>query len=309
MLTRRVLGVAVIVLTMAGALAVAVRNTPTADASSRSTAAHRSATSHRAGAAPELASSSVSPAASAEEVVASPIAPDARAAVAGPFVLADAGNSILYDAEPAIAAMLGDGRFFPHTIGGFGISVRPDVWRPVFGSDVVADDPAVVVVLLGNRDFPAALSDPDGYRAELDESVRLLASRGARILWLGLPPLPPSPTDELGRQAVNRLFAELPERFPGVVRFVPTDGVLGGPGGSFVRMVPSADGGETPIRKIKPDGSGEEHLCPDGAARLAALIRSELSTLVAVPAAPAGWERAGWRSQPRYDDPPGACRT
>jgi hypothetical protein len=239
-------------------------------------------------------------------VVAPPSAEPAPAAP--PLVVADAGNSILYDAEPAIAAALGDGRFLPHTIGGFGVSVLPDMWRGVFGHDVPADDPAVVVVLLGNRDFSAALADPAGYRARLDESVRMLSSRGARVLWLGLPPLPPDPVDEQGRQAVNALFAELPARFPGVVRYVPTDGVLGGPAGTFVRSVPVGDGTATPIRKLKPDGTGEEHLCPDGAVLLAELVRTELTSFLAVPAAPAGWQQGPWRAEPRYDDPPGACR-
>jgi hypothetical protein len=223
-------------------------------------------------------------------------------------VVADAGNSILYDAEPAIAASLGSARFFPHTIGGFGVSVLPEMWRGVFGHDVPADDPAVVVVLLGNRDFTAALTDPAGYRAQLDESVRMLSSRGARVLWLGLPPLPPNPIDEQGRHAVNALFAELPGRFPGIVRYVPTDGVLGGTDGSFARSVSAPDGSSTPIRKVKPDGSPDEHLCPEGAVRLAGLIRSELASIVAVPAAPAGWELASWRGEARYDNPPAACR-
>jgi hypothetical protein len=304
---RRGLAVAVIVVALVGVLTVAFRRTPTADASSRAAGASRSTHPGPTSVTPEPAGSSRTPdAADGGSVGGVAAGPGPGAAPA--FVLADAGNSILYDAEPAIAAMVGEARFHPHTIGGFGISVRPDIWRPVFGHDVVGDDPTAVVVLLGNRDFGAALTDPASYRAELDEAVRLLSSRGARVLWLGLPPLPPSPFDEVGRQAVNRLFAELPDRFPGVVRYASTDEVLGGPDGDFVRSAPSADGTETPIRKLKPDGSGEEHLCPDGAVRLAALIRAELSSMVAVPPAPAGWDRGGWRSEPRYDDPPGACR-
>ena len=222
---------------------------------------------------------------------------------APPLVVADAGNSILFDAEPAMAASLGAARFFPHTIGAFGVSVVPEVWRGVFGRDVPADDPAAVVVMLGNRDFPAAIADPATYRSQLDEAVRLMTARGARVLWLGLPPLPPSPTDELGRTAVNALFAELPARFPGVVRYVPTDTVLGDATGVFVRSA-----GGVPVRKENPDGTPNEHLCPAGAIRIAELVRRELAGVMTLPAAPTGWQDGPWRGDRRYDDPPDGCR-
>jgi hypothetical protein len=228
-----------------------------------------------------------------------------RAATTEParaLVVSDAGNSILFDAEPALAASLAPSAFRPHTIGGFGLSVFPEVWHGVFGTDVPADDPDVVVVMMGNKDFTAAVTDPVTYRAQLDEAVRLMTVKGARILWLGLPPHADL-LEEQGRRAVNALFAELPIRFPGVVRYVPTDGVLGGPGGTYVRSM--ADG---PVRKLQPDGSFDEHLCPAGAVRLAQLVRDELAAFVAVPPAPGGWQDQPWRGERRFDDPPGACR-
>ena len=101
--------------------------------------------------------------------VAAPAAPTASAPVAiavesatasplpAPIVISDAGNSMLYDAEPALRLALGT-PFHNHTIGGFGLSVMPEVWQGVFGRDVPGDHPAVVVVMLGNRDFPVALA-------------------------------------------------------------------------------------------------------------------------------------------------------
>src|SRR5436853_19532 len=93
-----------------------------------------------------------------------------------PIVAGRAADSL--KAEPAIAAALGSVRFVPHTIGGFGVSVTPEVWRGVFGHDVPADTPAVAVVLMGNRDFQAALQDPIGYQASVDEAVRLVTATG-----------------------------------------------------------------------------------------------------------------------------------
>ena len=224
--------------------------------------------------------------------------------VAQPLVIADAGNSMLFDAEPAIAAALGDVQFRPHTIGALGLTVLPELWRGVFGRDIPGEDPAAVVVMLGNRDLPAVVADPDAYRANLDEAVRLLSSRGARILWLGLPPLAPDPVTDAARALVNTLFAELPGRFPGVVRYVPTDAVLGNADGTWARTAP---GGVEPIRKVEPDGRPEDHLCQAGAVRVAELVRTELGRILPLPPAPAGWDEAPWREDARYDDPVGAC--
>lgn len=223
--------------------------------------------------------------------------------------VATAGNGILYDIEPALRAALGTPQFSNHSLGGFGISVLPEVWRGVFGNDVVSSNPDAVIVMLGQRDFPVALADPSTYRSELDDAVRLLSATGARILWLGLPPQPPTTFDDAGRRAVNALVAELPRRFPGVVRYVPTDRVLAAPDGSFARSLPNGDGQLVPVRKVQPTGVPDEHICPDGARRVAELVRAELANVVALPAAPRLWQSAEWRAEPRYDDPVGGCRS
>jgi hypothetical protein len=223
------------------------------------------------------------------------------------LVVADAGNYILFDAEPAIAAALEGAGFFPHTIGGFGLSWYPEVWRGVLGHDVPSDNPAVVVVMMGNSDFALARRDPNEYRKRLDEAVWRMTVRGAKVLWLGLPPLPPNVEDEVGRQTVNGLYAELPRRFPGKVRYVSTDNVLGF-GGVWVRSMPD-DPSQEPIRKVKPDGAPDEHVCPAGAVRVAQLVRTELDAMVGgVPPESSGWQGGAWRDDLRYDDPPRACR-
>lgn len=225
------------------------------------------------------------------------------------FVFADAGNYILYDAEPAIRAAFGNGTsslFSTHTIGGFGLSQFPDLWRGVLGTDVPSNNPAVVVMMMGNADFAMARADPQLYRALLDEAVAKMSARGAKILWLGLPPLPPNVEDEIDRNNVNRMYADLQARYPDVVRYVSTDDVLGFHG-VWVRSMPD-DPDHRPIRKVKEDGSPDMHVCPEGAARLAQLVHDEVQSMVGnVPAEPWDWENGDWRWDPRYDDPIGAC--
>jgi hypothetical protein len=225
------------------------------------------------------------------------------------FVFADAGNYILYDAEPAIRAAFGDGSsslFSTHTIGGFGLSQYPDLWHSVLGTDVPSNNPVVVVMMMGNADFAMAQADPAWYHELLEEAVALMTSRGAKILWLGLPPLPPDVHDEIDREHVNKMYADLAEEHPDVVRYASTDDVLGFHG-IWVRSMPD-DSEHRPIRKVKSDGSPDMHLCQEGAARLAQLVHDELGSMVGnVPAQPWDWQNGEWRWDIRYDDPIGAC--
>jgi hypothetical protein len=92
------------------------------------------------------------------------------------------------------------------------------------------------------------------------------------------------------------------------VRYVPTDSVLAAADGSFARSLPDRDGEQVPVRKVQPTGVPDEHICPDGARRVAELVRSELAAVVPLPDAPPLWQSAEWRAEPRYDDPTGACR-
>ena len=114
------------------------------------------------------------------------VAPPAAATAtpaAPPLPVIDlAGNSMLFDAELSLQAALAPAPFHNHTIGGLGLSVQPELWQAVFGNDVVGDHPAVVVLMLGNRDFPVAIAQPDLYRGELDQAMRVLTGGGSRVL-------------------------------------------------------------------------------------------------------------------------------
>jgi hypothetical protein len=221
-------------------------------------------------------------------------------------VIATAGNSLLFDAEPALAANVGPEVLFdPHALPAFGFTSYGPVWEAVLGQDVVSHDPDAVVMMMGNDDFELARNHPDWYRWLLDRAVTQMSSTGAQVLWLGLPPLP-DVEGELDRIEVNRLFAELPERFPGVVRYVSTDEALGF-AGMWVRSRPD-DPQHRPIRKLRPDGTPEQHLCQHGGVRLAELVRTELEAMLGpLPPAPWSWTYDSWRWDARYDDPSGAC--
>jgi hypothetical protein len=53
--------------------------------------------------------------------------------------------------------------------------------------------------------------------------------------------------------------------------------------------------------------SDDWHICPDGAERLGALVNQAAADIGWATLAAPGWEPGEWRSEARYDDPPGAC--
>ena len=81
------------------------------------------------------------------------------------------------------------------------------------------------------------------------------------------------------------------------VTYLATDQVIGDADGRYVR---TADG-----RLLrKPDG---RHLCPAGAERFGVAVTEALQGTWALPAPAARWQDGSWRSEPRFDDPPGGC--
>ncbi|HEX4819942.1 MAG TPA: SGNH/GDSL hydrolase family protein [Acidimicrobiales bacterium] len=133
----------------------------------------------------------------------------------------------------------------------------------------------------------------DAYLDEIDETVRTLTKHGGHVLWLSMMPSDdPEPDAHAKPRLQDRLYASLPSRYPGVVEYLDIGPALTAPDGTSPRTL---DG-----RLLrKPDGW---HLCPDGAAAVAHAVLAHLG-LDSV-----GWDSGTWRRDPRYDDPPGACR-
>jgi peptidoglycan/LPS O-acetylase OafA/YrhL len=211
------------------------------------------------------------------------------------------GDSGTVDAAPAISAAFtaaGAGRVVSVAAPGFGLTVdNADIGRR-WGEPLRRYEPDLVIAMLGGWDTPF-LRDrgEDAYAAEVDRAVELLTSRGARVLWLSM--LPGGATAE---RAPDRVFSQLPARHPGSVVYWDVEASLRGPDGDHPRVV-EEDGRLLLLRK--PDGW---HLCPDGAARVAASAQAAAVVAGLAPPAAPGWEAGGWRSSRFYDDPPGGCR-
>ena len=136
------------------------------------------------------------------------------------------------------------------------------------------------------------------------------------VIWGAWSPVLSAYLERIGFTGVQRgwIYALLPlgcmiAPFAGgqlADRYVSTDNVLGFEG-VWVRSMPD-DPDHRPIRKVKEDGSPDEHICPEGAARVAQLVHDEVQAMVGdVPAESWDWQNGDWRWDIRYDDPIGAC--
>ena len=127
------------------------------------------------------------------------------------------GDSVAFDADPGIRAALestGGIRVDTRSFGGVGLL------RPGFDgylAEALRDGPDVVVVMLGGWDLGEILADPDAYGRRLDQVADRMLDRGATVIWLGMPPTPPSEGIEEARGVANGQFEALAGEFPASV--------------------------------------------------------------------------------------------
>lgn len=208
----------------------------------------------------------------------------------------------MYDAVPALEAALRAGGLAEVVAAprfGMGLT-RPEAydWRTEWPRLMSATRPDLVVLMVGPWDVRtvevagrALAPGEPGWEAFYEPLARdaaaILTGGGARLIWVGMP-LAGDAADLTARvtafNAVVRKVAAGPR-----LTFVDAAAALAGPDGRFA---PVQLDGATPVRVMKPDG---EHLCPAGAARLAAAV------VAAVPLeAGAAWRDGPWRTDGRY---------
>ncbi len=210
------------------------------------------------------------------------------------------GDSGMLSLGPPLTAALeasGTSKVIQGAALGFGLT-PPFPWRDAWTQSIAENQPDLVIMMMGGWD--ANFVEEQGkaaYLAVVDEAVAILSQGRAHILWL--PMMPGMGKDTSG---VDAVYAELPARYPGVVRNPLVADVLRGPTGDYPKYLFSPDGSTLVLR-----GGDGWHLCQDGGA----LLTESIMTAAArrgwsSPPVP-GWETGSWRDQPAYDDPPGGC--
>jgi peptidoglycan/LPS O-acetylase OafA/YrhL len=214
------------------------------------------------------------------------------------------GDSYMYDAQPGIVAAL-EATGVVEVIEGaqLGFALANEGWELTLQELVDEHQPDLVATMWARFDVVWLEShDDEEYAERLDQAVEILSSNGATVGIFGLAPSLTGGVDqEPVDRSINQIFASTPERFAGTAFYVDPDPIVA-PDGQPNRLLTTPEG-TLLVRKVDVS-----HFCSDGAARYGLAFTELLQRLATVtPPDPATWWSEPWRSDPRYNDPPGAC--
>ena len=219
-----------------------------------------------------------------------------------------AGDSIMADVSLAIAATVQAGGRAVARFAEEPSIPRDEATRDRWRQRLARFDPEVIVVLIGVWEAMATgapgqhpLGSVEWERAYrdrlLDPYVELMATRGAKIVWIGMPPVLDA-RRQRGFNAMNRAVRHSAE-VSTELTYVPGDRILARPDGSWTAFLPGPQGNPQRVRRVDTT-----HLCADGAVRLARPVLRLIDRQWDVPFPP-NWPSRGWRSGfPAEECPP-----
>jgi len=217
-----------------------------------------------------------------------------------------AGDSLMADISLAIASTVQDGGRAVARLAEEPSIPRDETTRDRWRQRLARFDPEVVVVLIGVWEAMAtggpgqyplgSVAWERAYRDRLlDPYVELLASRGAKVVWIGMPPVLDA-RRQRGFNAMNRAVRHLAEQSADLT-YVPGDRLLARPDGSWTAFLPGPQGNPQRVRRIDTT-----HLCAEGAVRLARPVLRFIDRQWDIPLAP-NWPYRNWR----WVFPPAEC--
>ena len=206
------------------------------------------------------------------------------------------GDSVAYDSAPGVMAALSAAglQADAYTFLGTGL-VETETSKPfeLFLPPLRANPPDVVMYMFSGWDDQLPAADQV---ASLNAYADAVSDLGAALVLLEPPPVDPTRHED-EHSVMLAAARERAARDPDGV-FVLDSAALWGPFADDV----NGDG----IPERKPDGV---HICPAGAALFGHWLAFELTARFdgVSPADPTSWAAGEWTTDPRYDDPPGAC--
>ena len=215
-----------------------------------------------------------------------------------PLRLMMAGDSLMADTALAIASTVQDGGRAVARLVEAPSLPRDETTREQWRQRLARFDPELVVVLIGVWESMAtggpsryplgSVEWEQTYRQRLLEPyVELLSSRGAKVLWIGMPPVPDA-RRQRGFTAMNRAVRHLAEE-SSALTFVPGDRILARPDGSYTALLPGPQGNPQRVRRVD-----NTHLCAWGAVRLARPTLHFVDRQWDIPLA-SNWPYRNWR--------------
>ena len=151
---------------------------------------------------------------------------------------------------------------------------RPDYfdWQAELQADLARYQPQAVVVFIGANDPQNFVQDgtalsygtqawDEAYASRVGEFMQAAIDAGARVLWVGMPPMA-DPVLGSKMQVLNGIYQTEADEHRGVTYFASWP-VLSDGQGAYSPFLPDASGNEVEVRE--PDGT---HISPSGAERL-----------------------------------------
>jgi hypothetical protein len=211
----------------------------------------------------------------------SPLPPLPPVSGGKPRVVALAGDSMMAVGLSATLMREAAGHKNLHIVKAFrsgtGLA-RPDVfnWMDEYPAMIGAEDPDVVIVAIGANDGQGFVENgkvlPYGsqawvgtYQRRLADYLSMVSAGGARVVWVGLPPMKvPAYNEKIA--AINRIAYTVVSQNPQATWWNPVS-FVGDDEGGFREFATSASGHTTRIRAV--DGI---HLSDEGAALLTSVL-------------------------------------
>lgn len=209
-----------------------------------------------------------------------PVFPALQPTAASPLRVLEIGDSLGIDLGDQLQAQLDATGLATTTVAAMGDTGLANLsyydWPAQLVPLLATDHPQLVVVFLGANDDqglyvdgtaaePGTATWAAAYGQRVDAVLREATDTGARVVWVGMPPM--ANADLNAAMAVeDTIYAHETDAFPGTV-YVASAPVLGGASGQYETA--GTDGSGQPVVLRTPDGV---HLTPAGAGLLAAAV-------------------------------------
>jgi len=233
------------------------------------------------------------------------------------------GDSVMHDASYAITAALqatGEATVSTKTYDGFGLTTATN-W-PTSLPNLIRQTRAQLIIASWSWDeygptTPNALHQPVQYTSLLRRFVSTVLAPGDGVEGVLFTQFPtegvvPGAADTTrlrrkGSEAWNGIAAQMATYFPGRVMYLPVGSAVL-LNGRYSTWLPPRDDVRAPsdqwIRARKLDNV---HLCPEGSARYADAILTDMTVVLGLGPAVGDWSQGAWTSDPNFNNPPGAC--
>ena len=240
-----------------------------------------------------------------------------------PLRVAIIGDSVMGDASYGMTAALhstGEVSVHTNTLDGFGLTTVAQ-WPTVLAQMIRTEHPQLIIGTwswdFAGPSTPNALDQPKQYTALLERALRVMLAPGDGVDGVILTEFPQVDVSHPlhvshrrqveGTVAWNAIAASMPAAFPGHVMYLPVADSILLDGHYTSWLPPLGDPGAPRDQWVRVRKLDRGHLCPEGSARYASAVLSDLTSIFHLAPAGRSWLTGAWVTNPDFNTPPGAC--